>query len=101
LETYAKLKAKTVQNTLLQAIARSGSWMDAVLAGKTASFNEIASAEGLAEVLINQADIKSAGGVAPRVRTQAHAAAMTLDHICRADAQKARCVLAEVRCAGR
>jgi DNA invertase Pin-like site-specific DNA recombinase len=37
------------QDTLLQAIVRSRSWMDAVLAGKTASFNEIASAEGLAE----------------------------------------------------
>jgi len=37
------------QDTLLQAIARSRSWMDAVLAGKIASFNEIASAEGLAE----------------------------------------------------
>jgi site-specific DNA recombinase len=37
------------QDTLLQAIARSRSWMDAILAGKTASFDEIASAEGLAE----------------------------------------------------
>jgi site-specific DNA recombinase len=37
------------QDTLLRAIARSRSWMDAVLAGKTASFSEIASAEGLAE----------------------------------------------------
>jgi site-specific DNA recombinase len=37
------------QDILLQAIARSRSWMDAVLAGKTASFDEIASAEGLAE----------------------------------------------------
>jgi site-specific DNA recombinase len=33
----------------LQAIARSRSWMDAVLTGGTASFHEIASAEGLAE----------------------------------------------------
>ena len=37
------------QDTLLQAIARSRSWMDAVLTGKTASFDEIASAERLAE----------------------------------------------------
>jgi site-specific DNA recombinase len=37
------------QDILLQAIARSRSWMDAVLAGKTASFDEIVSAEGLAE----------------------------------------------------
>ncbi len=37
------------QDTLLHAIARSRSWMDAVLAGKTASFNAIASDEGLAE----------------------------------------------------
>jgi site-specific DNA recombinase len=37
------------QDTLLHAIARSRSWMDAVLAGKTASLDEIASAEGLAE----------------------------------------------------
>src|SRR5450631_2033161 len=37
------------QDTLLHAIARSRIWMDAVLAGKTASFDEIASAEGLAE----------------------------------------------------
>ena len=37
------------QDTLLQAIARSRSWMDAVLAGKTASFDEIAAAEGFAE----------------------------------------------------
>jgi hypothetical protein len=36
------------QDTLLQAIARSRSWMDAVLAGKTASSDEIVSAEGLA-----------------------------------------------------
>jgi len=42
-------KLGDTQDTLLQAIARSRSWMDAVLAGKTASFNEIASAEGLAE----------------------------------------------------
>jgi site-specific DNA recombinase len=34
---------------MLQAIARSRSWVDAVLAGRTASFDEIASAEGLAE----------------------------------------------------
>jgi site-specific DNA recombinase len=33
------------QDTLLQAIARSRSWMDAVLTGRTASFHEIASAE--------------------------------------------------------
>ena len=32
-----------------RAFAQLGSWMDAVLAGKTASFDEIASAEGLAE----------------------------------------------------
>ena len=37
------------QDTLLQAIARSRRWMDAVLTGKTASFHEIASAENLAE----------------------------------------------------
>jgi site-specific DNA recombinase len=37
------------QETLLQAIARSRSWMDAVLSGKTASFDEIAAAERLAE----------------------------------------------------
>ena len=37
------------QDSLLQAIARSRSWMDAVLTGRTASFDEIASAEGLAE----------------------------------------------------
>ncbi len=36
------------QDILLQAIARSRSWMDAVLAGKTAPSDEIASAEGLA-----------------------------------------------------
>ena len=36
------------QHIPLQAIARSRSWMDAVLAGKTASSDEIASAEGLA-----------------------------------------------------
>ena len=34
---------------LLQAIARSRAWMDAILAGRIASFEEIASAEGLAE----------------------------------------------------
>ena len=38
-----------MQDTLLEAIARSRRWMGAVLAGKTASFDEIASAEGLAE----------------------------------------------------
>ena len=38
----------STQDTLLQAIARSRSWMDAVLAGKAASSDEIASAEGLA-----------------------------------------------------
>ena len=37
------------QDTLLQAIARSRRWMGAILAGKAASFDEIASAEGLAE----------------------------------------------------
>jgi len=37
------------QDALLRAIARSRSWMDAVLAGKIASFDEIASAERLAE----------------------------------------------------
>ena len=37
------------QDTLLQAIARSRSWMDAVLTKKTASFDEIAAAERLAE----------------------------------------------------
>jgi hypothetical protein len=37
------------RDTLLQAIARSRSWMDAVLAGKTASFDEMAFAEGLVE----------------------------------------------------
>jgi site-specific DNA recombinase len=37
------------QDTLLHAIARSRRWMDTVLAGKTASLDEIASAEGLAE----------------------------------------------------
>ena len=37
------------QNALLQAIARSGAWLDAILLGKIASFGDIASAEGLAE----------------------------------------------------
>jgi hypothetical protein len=37
------------RDALLQAIARSRAWMDAILAGKTASFDDIASAEGLAE----------------------------------------------------
>jgi site-specific DNA recombinase len=37
------------QDTLLQAIARSRRWMDAILTGKAASFDEIAFAEGLAE----------------------------------------------------
>ena len=37
------------RDALLQAIARSRAWMDAILAGRTASFDAIASAEGLAE----------------------------------------------------
>ena len=37
------------RDALLQAIARSRAWMDAILAGRIASFDEIASAEGLAE----------------------------------------------------
>jgi site-specific DNA recombinase len=45
---YGTIDPRT-QDTLLQPIARSRSWIDAVLAGKTASFDEIASAKGLAE----------------------------------------------------
>ena len=37
------------RDALLQAIARSRRWMDAILAGKIASFDAIAAAEGLAE----------------------------------------------------
>ena len=37
------------RDSLLQAIARSRAWMDAILAGRIASFDAIASAEGLAE----------------------------------------------------
>jgi hypothetical protein len=37
------------RDTLLRAVARSRSWMDAILAGCTLSFEEIACVEGLAE----------------------------------------------------
>lgn len=37
------------RETLLKAIARSRKWMEAILSGKTASFDDIASNEGLAE----------------------------------------------------
>ena len=37
------------RDALLQSIARSRRWMDAILAGKIASFDDIAAAEGLAE----------------------------------------------------
>ena len=37
------------QETLLRAIARARGWMDAILAGKSKSFEEIAATENLAE----------------------------------------------------
>ncbi|WP_246720762.1 hypothetical protein [Methylocystis sp. H4A] len=37
------------RETLLKAIARSRGWMEMILSGKAASFDEIASSEGLAE----------------------------------------------------
>jgi site-specific DNA recombinase len=37
------------RDTLLQAIARSRTWMDSILGGRTKSFDEIAAAENLAE----------------------------------------------------
>src|SRR5208282_5855753 len=37
------------RDALLRAIARSRAWMDAILAGRIASFDEIACAEDLAE----------------------------------------------------
>jgi site-specific DNA recombinase len=44
----ASIDAET-RATLLQAIARARSWIDSILSGKAASFDDIATAEGLAE----------------------------------------------------
>jgi hypothetical protein len=40
---------ETTRDALLKAIARSRGWVDAILSGHTASIEEIATAEGLAE----------------------------------------------------
>jgi site-specific DNA recombinase len=47
-EKAASIDAET-REALLRAITRSRGWMDAILAGKVASFEDIAAAEGLAE----------------------------------------------------
>jgi site-specific DNA recombinase len=45
---HQTIDAKSRDN-LLQAIARARGWMDSIIAGKIASFDDIAAAENLAE----------------------------------------------------
>jgi hypothetical protein len=44
----ASIDAAT-REALLRAVARARGWMDAILAGRVASFDDVAAAEGLAE----------------------------------------------------
>ena len=50
---HAPINQRTIDSgtreTLLKAIARSREWMEMILSGKAASFNDIAANEGLAE----------------------------------------------------